>query len=81
MVAFTYRCPVCVSGSLTSTVNITSIQSDVKVSSAFFDISGNFQQPVIKQRVTTLCTNGHTVVNDLNKLPDEVSRNPELYLG
>jgi hypothetical protein len=76
---FTYRCPDCISGSLTSTVNITSIEQDVKISGAFFDVSGVFQSPVLKQRVTTRCSNGHVTVNTLNKLPDEIANNVDYF--
>ena len=77
---FNYRCPACVSGSLTSTVNVTSIEQNVKITPAFFDASGIFQQPVIKNRVTTLCSNGHTTINIMNKLPDEVAANVDYFI-
>ena len=76
---FTYRCPACISGSLTSTVNVVGVEQNVKISPAFFDASGIFQQPVVKNRVTTLCSNGHTTVNTLNRLPDEVANNVDYF--
>lgn len=78
--AFTYLCPTCVAGSLVSTVNIEQIIKNFVVSRAFFDTDGSIVPPVVKQRIITLCSNGHRVNNDVNKLPEEVLEKMQFFL-
>ena len=78
--AFTFQCPTCTAQSLTSTVNVEQVIKDFVISRAFFDTNGDIVQPVVKQRIVTLCSNGHRVNNDVNKIPDDVLGKLQFFL-
>ena len=73
--SFQFQCPACISGALISTVTIKSYENRVLVSGAFFDESGNVVPPTIKSSITTLCSNGHTIVNVVPKIPQALKAN------
>lgn len=78
--SFVFRCPACVSGSLTSRVTVKDIQNRVLVSGAFFNESGVIIPPTLKSSITTLCSNGHTIVNIVSKIPQALSNNIEFFV-
>ena len=67
--SFEFFCPTCVSGSLQSRVTIRSFQRRELISGAFFNMSGILIPPTFRNTITTFCSNGHTVVNVVPKIP------------
>ena len=67
-----YRCPVCMSSGITSTVSQIRLEDNIILARPFFDASGIFHVEDVKFRVTTLCSNNHEAVNLLNSVPAEM---------
>lgn len=78
--SFQYQCPTCVSGGLISRVTIKGYDNSVLVSGAFFDVSGSLVRPTFKKTITTLCSNGHTVVKVVPKIPSALAQNLEYFV-
>ena len=70
--AFTFLCPTCVGLSLTSTVTVEEVKKDFVITRGSFATDGSVVPPVVKQRIVTLCSNGHRVNNDVNNIPDDL---------
>jgi hypothetical protein len=78
--ALNFKCPTCVAQSLTSTVNVEKIQKDIVITRAFFQTDGSLVPPVVKQVVTTICSQGHTVDNEFNKIPSDILDRLKFFL-
>ena len=67
-----YRCPVCISSGITSTVSQIRLENNLIIQRPFFDASGIFQTEIVRNRVTTLCSNNHEAVTLLASIPTEM---------